>query len=89
MDMKEARKATRGLVTRVEKEILYSCLIWDSDKKKAVEEKILAANEKALLKDGRKIIEFEPVETRQIMYAMPAETFRANATKIIEIESEG
>lgn len=89
MNIKEARKATRGLVTRVEKEILYSCLIWDNDKKKAVEEKILAANEKALLKDGRKIIEFEPVETRQIMYAMPSETFRANATKIIEIESEG
>ena len=88
MNMKEARKATRGLVSRVEKEILFSCLIWDIDQRKAVEEKILAANEKALLKDGRMIIEFEPVELRQIMYAMPAETFRANATKIIEIESE-
>ena len=88
MNMKEARKATRGLVTRVEKEVLYSCLVWDHDKKTSVEEKIFAASEKALLKDGRKIIEFEPVETRQIMYAMPAETFRTNATKIIEIESE-
>lgn len=88
MNMKEARKATRGLVTRVEKEILYSCLVWDKEKKTSVEEKILAASDKALLKDGRKIIEFEPVETRQIMYAMPTETFQANATKIIEIESE-
>ena len=89
MNMKEARKATRGLVTRVEKEVLYACLIWDNDKKKVVEVEILAENEKALLKDERKIIEFNPVETRQIMYAMPAEIFRANATKIIEIESEG
>ena len=88
MNMHEARKATRGLVTRVEKEVLYSCLVWDMEKKTAVEEKILAASDKALLKDGRKIIEFEPVETRQIMDAMPAEAFRANATKIIEIESE-
>lgn len=88
MTMKEARKASRGLVSRIEKEILYDCTIWNPDTKEMYNAKVVAASEKDLLRDSRKIIEFHPIETRRIMYAMPAETFRASATKIIEIESE-
>ena len=88
MNMKEARKAARGLVTRVEKEILYDCTIWNPDTKEMYNAKLVAASDKELLRDSRKIIEYYPIETRKIMYAMPAETFRASATKIIEIESE-
>ena len=88
MTMKEARKASRGLVSRVEKEILYDCTIWNPETKEIYKAKLWAYSEKDLLRDSRKIVEYYPIETRKIMYAMPAETFRANATKIIEIESE-
>lgn len=88
MTMKEARKASRGLISRVEKEILFDCTIWNPQTKELYNAKLLASSEKELLKDSRKIVEFYPIETRKIMYAMPAETFRANAIKIIEIESE-
>ena len=88
MTLKEARKASRGLVSRIEKEILFDCTIWDPETKEMYNAKLVAASEKDLLRDSRKIIEYLPIETRKIMYAMPAETFRASATKIIEIESE-
>lgn len=88
MTMKEARKASRGLISRVEKEILFDCTIWNPQTKEMYNAKLLASSEKDLLRDSRKIVEFYPIETRKIMYAMPSETFRANATKIIEIESE-
>lgn len=88
MTLKEARKASRGLVSRIEKEILFDCTIWNPDTKEMYSAQILASSEKELLRDSRKIIEYFPIETRKIMYAMPAETFRASATKIIEIESE-
>ena len=84
MTLKEARNASRGLVSRIEKEILYDCTIWNPETKEMYNAKLVAASEKELLRDPRKI----PIETRKIMYAMPAETFRASATKIIEIESE-
>lgn len=88
MTLKEARKASRGLVSRIEKEILFDCTIWNPETKEMYSAQLLASSEKDLLKDPRKIIEYFPIETRRIMYAMPAETFRASATKIIEIESE-
>lgn len=88
MTMKEARKASRGLISRVEKEILYDCSIWNPDTKEIYNAKLVAASDKDLLRDQRKIVEYHPISTRKIMYAMPTETFRANATKIIEIESE-
>ena len=88
MTLKEARKSSRGLISRIMKEILYDCTIWDPETKEMYNAKLVVASEKDLLRDPRKIIEFYPIETRRIMYAMPAETFRANATKIIEIESE-
>lgn len=88
MTLKEARKASRGLVSRIEKEILFDCTIWNPETKEMYNAKLVAASEKELLRDPRKIIEYFPIETRKIMYAMPAETFRASATKIIEIESE-
>lgn len=88
MTLKEARKASRGLVSRIEKEILFDCTIWNPETKEMYSAQLLASSEKDLLRDPRKIIEYFPIETRRIMYAMPAETFRASATKIIEIESE-
>lgn len=88
MTLKEARKASRGLISRIEKEILFDCTIWDPEKKEMYQAQLVASSEKELLRDSRKIVEFFPIETRKIMYAMPAETFRASATKIIEIESE-
>lgn len=88
MTLKEARKASRGLVSRIEKEILFDCTIWNPETKEMYSAQLLASSEKDLLRDTRKIIEYFPIETRRIMYAMPAETFRASATKIIEIESE-
>lgn len=88
MTLKEARKASRGLVSRIEKEILFDCTIWNPETKEMYNAKLVATSEKELLRDPRKIIEYFPIETRKIMYAMPAETFRASATKIIEIESE-
>lgn len=88
MTLKEARKASRGLVSRIEKEILFDCTIWNPETKEMYSAQLLASSEKELLRDSRKIIEYFPIETRRIMYAMPAETFRASATKIIEIESE-
>ena len=88
MTLKEARKTSRGLVSRIEKEILFDCTIWNPETKEMYNAKVVAASEKDLLRDSRKIIEYFPIETRKIMYAMPAETFRASATKIIEIESE-
>lgn len=88
MTLKEARKASRGLVSRIEKEILFDCTIWNPETKEIYSAQLLASSEKELLRDSRKIIEYFPIETRRIMYAMPAETFRASATEIIEIESE-
>lgn len=88
MTLKEARKASRGLVSRIEKEILYDCTIWNPETKEMYQAKLIAANDKELLRDPRKIVEYYPIETRRIMYAMPASTFMENATKIIEIESE-
>ncbi len=88
MTLKEARKASRGLISRIEKEILYDCTIWNPETKEMYSEQLVASSEKDLLRDPRKIVEYHPIETRKIMYAMPAETFRASATKIIEIESE-
>lgn len=88
MTLKEARKASRGLVSRIEKEILFDCTIWDPEKKEMCSAHLVASSEKELLRDSRKIVEYHPIETRKIMYAMPAETFRASATEIIEIESE-
>ena len=88
MTMKEARKATRGLISRIVKEILFDCTIWDSEKKEMYSAQLVASSEKELLRDPRKIVEYHPIETRKIMYAMPVETFQASATQIIEIESE-
>lgn len=88
MTLKEARKASRGLISRIEKEILFDCTIWNPEKKEMYSAQLIASSEKELLRDPRKIVEYYPIETRKIMYAMPAETFRASATKIIEIESE-
>lgn len=88
MTLKEARKATRGLVSRIEKTILFDCTIWDPASKQMYNAKLQAASEKELLRDPRKIVEYYPIQTKRIMYAMPEEIFRANATKTIEIESE-
>ena len=88
MTLKEARRITRGLVSRVEKEIVFDCIIWDSEKKEMCSTQLVAANEKELLQYSRHIVEYHPIETRKIMYAMPADTFRTYATQTIEIESE-
>ena len=88
MTLKEARKASRGLISRIEKEIVFGCTIWNPKTKSMYQAQLIAASEKELLRDPRKIVEYYPIETRRIMYAMPTETFRASATKIIEIESE-
>ena len=88
MTLKEARKATRGLVSRIEKTILFDCTIWDPVSKEMYSAQLNAVSEKELLRDRRKIVEFFPIQTKQTLYAMPVEIFRANATKTIEIESE-
>lgn len=88
MTMKEARKASRGLISRVKKEILFDCTIWNPETKEMYSAQVVASSTKELHKDPRKIVEYHPIGTRKIMYAMPVETFRASATKIIEIESE-
>ena len=88
MTLKEARKATRGLVSRIEKTILFNCTIWDPASKQMYNAKLNATSEKELLRDPRKIVEYYPIQTKRIMYAMPDETFRSLATKVIDIESE-
>ena len=88
MTLKEARRVSRGLVSRIEKAILFDCTIWDPETKEMYSAKLIANSEKDLLRDPRKIVEYFPIETRKTMYAMPVETFKASATKIIEIESE-
>ena len=88
MTLKEARKVTRGLVSRIEKTILFDCTIWDPASKQMYNAKLNATSEKELLRDSRRIVEYYPIQTNRIMYAMPEEIFRENATKTIEIESE-
>ena len=90
MTLKEARKATRGMFTRIETVITFNVVYFDPQQKRTIEKTIEAESLKAArnmaLADGFLLVDIEQVGKRQCMYAMERDKFRSNADKTILLE---
>lgn len=91
MNLKEARKATRGMYTRIEKTTTYAVTLYSILSKTTQVMRIEAKNIKLARKmlldtPNVMVLDVEPLETHFVMYAMDRESFKANATKKIELE---
>ena len=91
MNLKEARKLTRGMCTRIETVYVYNVTVYYTDKKQVGSIQITERSEnlakKYVLKESNcMIVDIEPIKTQKIMYAMDRDKFRDSASKIIELE---
>ena len=90
MTLKEARKATRGMYTRIETINKYAVTQYDQKAKQTTSNVVSAENIKQAKRfasaSGYMILDIELVDSKQVMYAMERDTFKINAQKIIELE---
>lgn len=96
MNMKQARKETRGMLTRIEKSTDYLFKAWDNERNAVVDGREQAPSVAKLatfLRNEKNLILLEIIgtETTMVMYAVDATDFQdlaAKSGKVIFIEKE-
>lgn len=90
MTLKEARKATRGMYTRIETETAYNLTLYDKKLRTTFNQTVTAVNitqaKKSVCSSDVILLNVEVTGTTQIMYAMNRDRFKESAQKIIKLE---